>query len=214
MIHSSLIKFVGFDLDLTLYQENQKIKNTFQEAWCKLMESELKIDYQKAWQEFAKYRKTISGGCEIAKVMGIKNPESFAMRASINSKMYLYLKRDAKLLSLIKYLQEKYSLFLITASAEKDAFLKLEKLGIDPRHDFKFSIFGDSRGSGKANGKSYAKILKLTRHKPSEHVYIGDSDSQDVIPAKRKKIQTVMVWKKSQYADLSLPTIYDLEKWL
>ncbi len=214
MIHPSSIKFVGLDLDLTLYKESQKIKDTFRDAWCKLMESEFKISYQKAQKEFAKYRKTISGGCEIAKAMGINQPEQFAMRASINSKMYLYLKKDEKLLGLIRYLQEKYVLFLITASAKQDAFLKLEKLGLNPENDFKYSVFGDSAGSGKANGKSFAKIIKLTKHKPIEHIYIGDSDSQDIIPAKRKGFQTVMVWKKSEQADLSLPSIYDLDQWL
>jgi len=110
VIHPPLVKFVGFDLDATLYKESRKMHEAFQEAYCKLMAFKLGVDYRKAKKEFLKYRKATSGGCEIAKMMGVKEPERFAMQASINSKMYLYLKKDKKLLNLIRYLQEKYNI--------------------------------------------------------------------------------------------------------
>ena len=214
MIHPPLIKFVGFDLDLTLYKENRKIKKVFRDAFYALMASEFKIDYREAKKEFLKYSKTISGACEIAKAMGIKDPERFAMQASAKSKIYFYLKRDEKLLDLLRYLREKYTLFLITGSAETDARLKLEKLGIDLENNFEYKIFGDSEKSGKFNGKSFSKLIKITKGKPQEHLYVGDQDAHDIIPAKRVGMQTVMVWGQSKNADLSLSTIYDLEKWL
>ncbi|MEA3273046.1 MAG: HAD family hydrolase [Patescibacteria group bacterium] len=214
MIHPPLIKFVGLDLDLTLYKENKKVEEAFRNAWYTLMASEFEISYQEAKKKFLEYRKTITGGCAIARAMGIKDPENFAMRASTKAKTHLYLKKDQRLVDLIKYLQEKYVLFLVTASAKADAYLKLKKLGIDPKNDFQYKIFGDSEKSGKFNGKSFSKLIKMTKGKPREHLFVGDKEAQDIIPAKRAGMQTVMVWKQSKNADLSLPTIYDLEKWL
>ncbi|MBU2025861.1 MAG: HAD family hydrolase [Patescibacteria group bacterium] len=213
MLDKKIIKFVGFDLDQTLYEDNAGTHNAYRSTLYRLLAKELGIGLDKAEKEFKKLYKVLGSGTEVARVMGVKNPEMLSAKVSNLSNMHKYIKRDEKLVKLIEYLDEKYELFLITASAKKSSGLKLEKLGFG-MGVFKHAICSGTKGWGKTTGKSFSRLLKLTKARPREHVFVGDRDVTDILPAKRAGMQTVMVWGRSKNADLSIKTIYELENYL
>lgn len=207
-----IIKLVGFDLDQTLYKETAVTRRVYRDALYKLLAESLKIPYSEAKKRFLKSYEVLGSGTEAVRVMGIKNPEKFSAEVSTRAQQHLYLKRDERLVRLIQYLKSRYTLFLITASGEEASCLKLEKMGLSPEYDFKYRIFGDSPHGGKTIGRSFRRMVELSRRKPQEHLYVGDREATDIIPAQKVGMQTAMAWHKSRIADIELPTIYDLKK--
>ena len=65
----------------------------------------------------------------------------------------------------------------------------------------------------KPDPDPFLKALELARVSPDEAIYIGDKEETDILGAKAVGMKTIMVWGKSPEADLSIPTIYDLEKY-
>ncbi|MBD3238060.1 MAG: HAD hydrolase-like protein [Candidatus Moranbacteria bacterium] len=214
MLKKHLVKAVGFDLDQTFYQDTQATKKAYRDTLYHLLAKNLKISVKKAQQQFEKHYQILGSGTEAVRLLGINEPEKFSARVSNQAKQHLYLKKDPELVNLIQYLKDKYLTFLVTASGEIGARLKLKKLGLSADHDFQVSVFGDSAKASKTKGLSFSHVLKQTKLDPPAHVYVGDRDATDILPAKRQGMQTVLVWGKSKQADLSLPEIYQLDQYL
>ena len=193
MLKPEKIKFVGFDLDQTLYPDTPESKKEYRNTIYVLLAKELKISKATAEKEFEKNYKVLGSGTEAVRVLGVKNPEQFSALVSRTAKIHHYLARDQRLVDMIEALKEKYVLFLVSASAKESADLKLNKLGISLK-DFKYAVFNDEKGSGKTTGKSFRQLMKLTKAKPQEHVFVGDRDVTDIVPPKKLGMQTIMVW--------------------
>ncbi|MBD3244614.1 MAG: HAD hydrolase-like protein [Candidatus Moranbacteria bacterium] len=214
MLKKEQIKAVGFDLDQTLYRETKETFESYRKVLYEILAKELKTTRQKAKRDFEKNYKIIGSGTETVRFMGVKEPEKLSAKVPDLAKQHLYITKDPQLVNIIRYLKEKYKLFLITASGKKSSNLKLKALGLSPESDFDYKIFGDEKKSGKTKGLSFSKMVKMTKLKPIEHVYVGDREVTDVVPAKRAGMQTVIVWNKSDKADLALKTIYELDQYL
>ena len=214
MLKKEIIKFVGFDLDQTLYKDTNEVQEHYRDVIFTDLSKLLEISYQEAKKKFEKNYQIFGSGTETVRFLGVKEPEKFSADISNKVKVYEYLKPDPEVVNLLRYFREKYKLFLITTSAKESGFKKLKKIGLAPEDDFDYMLFGGDRKLSKTKGKSYSAMLKLTKGKPVEHVFVGDKEKADILPAKRVGMQTVMVWNESKAADLNIPTIYDLDKYL
>ncbi|MBD3300561.1 MAG: HAD hydrolase-like protein [Candidatus Moranbacteria bacterium] len=214
MLRKEKIKFVGFDLDQTLYKDTEEIQKCYRDTIYKDLSKELKLSYEEAEERFEKNYKIFGSGSDTFRFLGIDKAEQFSANISNKVEVYKFLRPDLELVNMVRYLKEKYTIFLITTSAKESSYRKLKKIGFDPESDFEFRIFGGDRKMSKTKGRAYNAMLKLTKGKPIEHVYVGDKEKADIIPAKRVGMQTVIVWNKSKHADLNISTIYDLEKYL
>ena len=79
---------------------------------------------------------------------------------------------------------------------------------------FNFFIFDNSHGiQTKLSGKGFDKALELSKYNnPENHVYIGNSEKRDVLPAKKRGIQTILVGnEKSHIADTTINNIGEIE---
>jgi len=214
MFDKSAIKLIGFDLDQTLYAESKETHLAYRKALYQMLGECLKIDPKEAERLFIEGYAKLGSGTETVRALGIKNSERFSAEVSNIAQQHLFLTRDEKLLELIEYLQKSYVLFLITASGEKSSYEKLEKLGVVPDIAFAYKIFGDSQHGGKTRGRSFAQLIALSGRHPEEHLYVGDREAADILPAKKAGMRTAMAWSNSRLADFSIPTIYDLKKWV
>lgn len=88
---------------------------------------------------------------------------------------------------------------------------KLKALGI-PLKMFKWIFTAYDQDLFKPNLAAFEQVLKTTNYLPQQHLYIGDSDAKDIIPAKKIGMRTCLVWGKSKFADISLPSVYDISK--
>ncbi|MFC1711308.1 HAD family hydrolase [Patescibacteria group bacterium] len=67
------------------------------------------------------------------------------------------------------------------------------------------------QGRVKPDPYAFKLILNYTKLKPENHLFIGDSDKKEMIPAKKLGMKTCLVWGKSKVADISLKTVYEVE---
>lgn len=214
MFDKNAIKLVGFDLDQTLYEESPETHLAYREALYRMLGEHLGVSSDEAQRLFIEGYEKLASGTETVRALGIKDPEKFSALVSNAANQHLFLKRDQKLIELFRYLKGRYLLFLITAGGEKSSYQKLERLGLSPENDFIYKIFGDSEHGGKTIGRGFMRILDLSGRNPEEHLYVGDREAADILPAKKAGMRTAMTWKQSDAADFSIPTIYDLKKWL
>jgi FMN phosphatase YigB (HAD superfamily) len=210
MLDPKTIKLIGFDLDQTLYKETKLTFKIYRETVYRLAAQELGLELEVAKKQFKKHYQILKSGREALEKMGIKNAEKLSLKISQEADLSLAIKKDQKLIHLLGYLSKKYTLFLVTSSAKKSAFAKIKALGIDPKI-FRYKIFGDNFLGGKFSGDSFRGLLKLTKRKPEEHLFIGDKETIDILPPKKLGMRTALAWGVSVAADFSLPTIYDLK---
>ncbi len=79
---------------------------------------------------------------------------------------------------------------------------------------FKAIITKEDVSAYKPSPEPFLKALGILGAKAKECVSIGDVNESDIIPARKLGMKTVFVWGESKYADVSVPTIYDIKKLL
>src|SRR3989338_1113389 len=207
------IKYVGFDLDNTLYPKNHNLdhlirneivsyllKNNHQ---LKNMEIARKF-YDKEYQKIGSWTKILKDG-------GFSNPKNLMYKFMSNKVILKYIKRDEKIAKILEKLVKKYKLFLITSSPRKIGIKKLENIGINIKH-FCYIRFGDdSKATSKIDGKVFKNFLKWSKHSSKNHVYIGDQLRGDILPAKSLGMKTISVGTRIPEADYSVEKIYEIE---
>jgi putative hydrolase of the HAD superfamily len=207
------IKYVGFDLDNTLYPKNNKIDNMIRERFAtKVLEKRPNLkNIEEAIKFSEEEYKRVGSRTQILKDMGYDDALEIMQYSLEGPEVLNILKRDFKLVSLLGKIKCKYDLFLITASPKDLAFKKLNKIGIDVKL-FNISIFGDTITDGKKlDGSIFKYFLDQSLYSPEQHVYVGDSLKADIIPAKSLRMNTIAVGSYISEADYSIKRIYDLE---
>lgn len=210
------IKAVGFDLDQTLYPPTKKIDDILrQEIAKKILEKKPRLKTIKKVRDiYEKKYNEIGSWTRILDQLGVLNPKEVMYNCSTNVNILKFIKRDEKLIKIIKSINLRYYTFLITSSPEDFSILKLKKIGLEEDF-FKYTIFGDSKGfTTKTDPSTFKKFLERSHYLPEEHVYIGDSLKADILPANSLGMKTIAVGNKISDADLSIRHIHDIEKLL
>ena len=94
-----------------------------------------------------------------------------------------FLTPDSKLDGIMGRLAENYHLGIITNILRKFLRNILEALRLDPRH-FTFIVSVDNTENSKPHQEPFLKALDMAKVSPDECVYVGDSLTKDMIPAK------------------------------
>jgi HAD superfamily hydrolase (TIGR01549 family) len=81
-----------------------------------------------------------------------------------------------------------------------------------PEKWFTHLLTGDDVRERKPDLEGFYKIIKLSRLKPAEILYVGDRERADIIPAKKVGLKTCLVYRQSKVADYSAVKFEDLLK--
>ena len=92
-------------------------------------------------------------------------------------------------IEILKYLELKYILHIITNGFDEIQSLKLEKSGI--RKYFNRIITSESIGVKKPNPKIFSHALEITSALPDESIMIGDNIEADILGAMNVGIQAI-----------------------
>lgn len=210
------IKAIFFDTADTLYRSSD-----FTKAQADRFISELskrkRISHEEAQELFAATkRKLKSQVIHVSKVavvmeLGIDRLEMHESLAELDPGQFL--QPDKKLNAILKRLGDQFELGVITNMIEKFLDKILSALEID-RAFFKYIVSVDNTKQSKPYLEPFLKAIELSGLMPDECVYVGDSLTKDMIPAKQAGMKTIWVSeeaKEDENVDAYLDSIYEIE---
>ncbi len=204
------IKAVGFDLDQTLYPDSPEVQQLVRGEIYRFISETLGIPYEAAEKRFEREYAKIQGGGRTLEVLGIEDGSERLRDCIVRADVARILKYDKKLVGMLNRMADDYLLFLITESREEDAKRKLQALGISPEL-FDFTSYWDTQPLRKHTGTIFPKLFESTGLKAEEHLYCGDRLNDDILPAKKAGMKTVLVGSIHSEADHSIKDIHELE---
>lgn len=204
------IKFLCFDVDGTLYRDVPAAWEAIQSQIYGVVMEHRKCSLAEAEKYIRRRYQKLGSSTKILNELGIDGQEFFN-RAFSAIDLKQYVSPEPELLRLLKKLRSKYRLGIISNNSLPVVSKKLDAIGI-PLNLFNPIVTTYELGVMKPDPDPFLKALELARVSPDEAVYIGDKEETDILGAKAVGMHTVMVWGQSREADISLPTIYDLEE--
>lgn len=205
------IKFLCFDVDGTLYRS---VPALWDAVKGKVLDKviELRKTSLPEAQKYVDYRfKALGSSTKVLQELGI-DAQDFFIRAFNSIDVSKYISPDRKLEILINKLRRKYIVGVLSNGDLQSVTRKLAAVGLSPQLFSPF-IATYEFGAVKPDPAPFLKAIEAAGVRPEESVYIGDREETDILGAKAVGMRTIMVWGESKQADLSIPTIYDLEKY-
>lgn len=204
------IKFLCFDVDGTLYRTVPALWDAIKgKILTKVMELR-KCSAPEAQKYVDDRFKFLGSSTKVLQELGI-DAQDFFIRAFASVDVSKYISPDERLKTLIENLRRKYIVGVVSNGDRNSVARKLTAVGLSPGQFWPF-VSTYEFGALKPDPGPFLKAIEAAGVKPEESVYIGDREETDVLGAKAVGMKTIMVWGESRQADLSLPTIYDLEK--
>lgn len=209
-----MIKLVLFDLDDTLYPEQEFVYGGLQAAahlaaeWFKIPADEL---FQEFWSEFEKGNTFIFNSV-LNKLTDCSN-EKIEQLINIYRKHKPTLKLFPDAEVTLKMLNRKsICVGVITDGYEQVQKSKVESL--DLFNLVKFVIYTDSFGKDfwKPDARVFEFTLNKFRIKPIESVYIGDNPQKDFVAPRRLGMHSIQIKRNvGLYRDVSVADDYEPE---
>lgn len=203
----NMIKHLFFDLDHTLWDFDKNSKETLQELFVELSLSDRIssfIDFYDKYIEINEELWDLYRNDQItkAKLRSVRFNETLkyfgindnSLAEEIGEKYILRCPLKGNLFedchSVLKYLQSKYILHIITNGFEEVQTVKMSSCDLEDY--FTEVITSEGAGVRKPNPKIFEYALKTSGAKPSESVMIGDNLEVDCIAAERMGMQAVL----------------------
>ena len=192
------IKSIGFDLDGTLYsltdEMNDRVRNKVSE---KILEKKPKLtSVIRAREFFEEQYQLLHSATRVIKSVGYENPGQVMNRCLGEADILDLMHPNPELARNMEELSGRYETYILSNGPKKLALKKLERIGINPLF-FDFCIFnGSFPGITKDDGTGFDKALELSKYPAENHLYIGDREKLDMVPAKERGMQSIIVKDK------------------
>lgn len=204
----SSIKVLVWDLDGTLYREIPEIKNGIHANAIACISRARAVSKSQAEELFEKTYQKLGSSTQTLIHLGVER--AYVLSGEWYADVQLkFLKPDKKLVKTLAGLKN-FRQFINTNGARSSTVKKLKRLGLKPSTFEKIFTNADMFGVLKPELLPFEKMLKYTGLPASAHLMIGDRDRTDLAPAKKLGMKTCIVWGKSELADISLPSVYQV----
>ena len=211
-----MIKAIFFDTSDTLYNSEE-----FQQAQSAQPIAQLAKIKQTALDEAEEMfeakkealKQSLDHVTKVAVMMefGVSRMEMQECMAQIDAQQFL--SADVKLFNTLKKLSEDYRLGIISNILEKAVVNVLEALRVE-KTLFSYLVTVNNTVASKPNPEPFLKAVELSGLEPDEIVYVGDSLTKDIIPAKQAGMKTVWVTQEKitdDHVDATISSIYEIE---
>ncbi len=205
------IRVLIWDFDGTFYPPNPELFAKVREAELHIIRDHTGWTEEKTEAEFyKKYKKIIKSATAVAAhLSGITIAE-----AAVEMEKYFdrreFLSRDEKLIAMFAKLK-RFRHFTLANGVIAKHKETLAVLGIAP-NIFEEMVTSETVGVTKPDEEGFKYIMRKTGLPPAAHLMIGDREAVDLVPAKALGMKTCLVWsdKKSDVADVTVPTVYEV----
>ncbi len=201
------MKTILFDVDGTLYNFGQdfnksSLKKKVKKNAVRLLNNKLDLTLEQAKDKIIEIEKECGEDYSLAfEKLGISREEYFNSTWNLN----VALNKDPILREILLALKNKYFLYIVSDAPFIWVNNVLKKLDVKDCFD---SIYTGESDLRKNNGKIFEEILKSKN--VSDVICVGDKESSDVNKPKSYGIKSIKIGKKSEKADFSIKTIYNL----
>lgn len=212
------VEIIGTDLDGTLYKSTPEMDDRVR---TQIAHQILKVrpsleSLERARELFEERYKCLHSGTIVLQEFYPGEASQIMDECNACADVTDLIKSDPTLARILKRTSERTPLYLLTSSPEELAYRKLDALGINPAV-FLLRIFNDTPHVGiKPGGKAFDYVIDYFKDllgiSASGHVYIGDKEKSDILPARKLNMQTIAVWSDIPKADLSINHIHQLEE--
>jgi len=200
------IGVIVWDVDSTLYKEVPKLHQLIEKAFLYSAQKKLGGSMQESKKEFYKLYKQLGSKTKVLDHLGYNGRKEVAKIAR-KVKFQEYLKKDKRLQYLFRELSQFHHVVLTNdnlANTKK----KLSALGLPLRY-FSEIFATHALPYLKPDPRVFQHVIKQTSFSPHQHLYVGDREETDILPAKAAGMRTAMVWSKSNVADVSFAKVYN-----
>lgn len=209
------IKVLIWDFDGTLFKPNEGFFAAVREAEFKVLMNHKGWSRQQSENEFQKIYKVVypSATQTIGVLAGITTAQAAREMENFFDRRN-YVSHDEKLIALFSKLKNyRHIMFGNGIMAKHKETLPV--LGIAPE-TFELYVTSEVVGKTKPSPDGFQHILDYTKIPANQHVMIGDRDLVDLAPAQALGMHTCLVWNNTPgpHADITIPTTYDLEKFV
>lgn len=202
------IKWIGFDFDGTLYRLTPAINQKYIEVIINKLASFRHAPPKSIADLFLPLFQKYKSKTIVLQQLGIKDPQIFLGKISQEIKVVDLIDKDARMVELIRKIKQKFPLFLLTNSTRKQLLGISQKIGFNLKTDFDISLSSDE--ASKSSGEAFQQIIRLTKVKPEEILYIGDNEHRDILTAKAFGMKTAIIYNRSKFADLEINNLEEL----
>lgn len=203
------IKFLCFDVDGTLYRDVPAVWELIQTKIYDEVMKKKRWDLERTKKEFSERYERLGSSTKVLDELGIDGQEFFT-NVFEDVDLSGVIRKDIQLRDLIERLRKQYAVGIVSNGTTTSIMKKLEAVGLSTEQFSPFIATYDINAP-KPDPAGFLMALEHAGVSPEESVYIGDKEETDILGAKGVGMHAVMVWGESKEADLSIPTIYDLE---
>lgn len=202
------IRSIGFDVDGTLYHAPDAMSLEVGKILIQKAAEALAQDPDDLAEEYIKRRDQYRSNTQTLNSFGLEGEKIFQdVWDSVAIEKYVL--KDVRLAKMIRELKKQYKLFLISNGTGHQVERKITYLGLNYR-DFDPRIYCYDQGWVKPEPAPFLAAIESLNMKPEEIVYIGDRQDVDIEGALAVGMKTVFVGGKSEKADVSCETVYDI----
>lgn len=211
------IKAIFFDVSDTLYK-CPEFEDAQSDVPISLLSLRRGISSGEARQIFDRTKKELERKMvhatkgAVLKELGISKQELHDGLMKVEPTMFL--KHDEELGRILGRLGERFEIGVITNIREAYLDSILGALAID-RGGFKHVVSADNTKNSKPHEEPFLKAIDMCGFRADECVYVGDSLTKDMIPAKKVGMRTIWVCsdaKEDENVDVRIDSINDIEK--
>ena len=212
-----MIKTIFFDTSDTLYH-CPDFKKAQEECVLLQLSEKKNISLDEAKKLFKEMREKLDvklphvSKVEVMMNLGVSRLEMHEKLSTLNTREFL--NPDKKLDAILLTLSKTYELGIITNVLREFLFIILDALEIDKKY-FKYIVSVDNTAKSKPYPEPFLKAIALSGHNPEECVYVADSLTKDIIPAKNLGMKTVLVSKDPSadaHVDVRIDSIHEVEE--
>ena len=206
------IKAIGFDVDGMLYHSGEELQIL---VGKKLITDAAKLlgrGFDDIEEEYLKRREKYRSNTKTLDSFGLPGREIFHQLWQ-GVDLGKYIKRDLRLVAMLERLRAKHALFIISNGRGIEIEKKLKLLGVN-RGWFKPLVACYDHNWLKPEPAPFLFALEKLGLPPESVVYVGDREDLDVEGARAVGMRTILIGAKSQRADWTSETVYDIEQLL
>lgn len=204
------IKALGWDLDGTLYASSAELSSIIKHKLHAAVADKHGWDLSRAERKYEKRYRRLGSNTKTAIFFGIDGM-AFFVKFWDEVDLGRFIAKDKRIIQMFRNLTDKRHFIISNSNRVDQIERKLALIGLKASV-FEFLVSTVDLDAVKPDSKSFLEGLERLQLEPNKVLFIGDRVDTDIMGARGVGMRTCLVWSKSDEADVSLESVYQVSK--